>query len=137
MGKIKCSPQPPAIPFGRFGTMSSRCPVILFCGALSGDGVARNTVHLANALTRRNVPVEIVCLKGGALAAELKGPTVTCLGRPPGPRALALAAAVPALRRRLRETEASVAVSMGNHAHLPLWAALRGLPDLPRIYRIS
>jgi glycosyltransferase involved in cell wall biosynthesis len=26
---------------------------------------------------------------------------------------------------------------MGNHAHLALWAALRDLPDLPRIYRIS
>jgi glycosyltransferase involved in cell wall biosynthesis len=137
MDKIKCWPKATAMPFGRIGAMSNRGPVVLFCGALAGDGVARNTVHLANALTRRNVPVEIICLKGGALAAELKGPEVTCLGRPPGPRALALAAAVPALRRRLRKTGASVAVSMGNHAHLALWAALRGLPDLPRIYRIS
>lgn len=117
--------------------MSSLRPVVLFCGALAGDGVARNTVHLANALFRRGVPVEIVCLKGGALAAELAGPTVTCLGGGRAPRALALTAAIPALRRRLRETGASVAVSMGNHAHLALWAALRGLPDLPRIYRIS
>lgn len=117
--------------------MSSLRPVVLFCGALAGDGVARNTVHLANALFRRGVPVEIVCLKGGALAADVVGPTVTCLGASGAPRALALAAAIPALRRRLRAANASVVVSMGNHAHLALWAALRGLPDLPRIYRIS
>lgn len=112
-------------------------PVVLFCGALAGDGVARNTVHLANALSRRGVPVEVVCLRGGALAADLRGATVTCLGDLKLPRPLALAAAIPALRRRLQVTEASVAVSMGNHAHLALWAALRGLADLPRIYRIS
>lgn len=117
--------------------MSGPGPVILFCGALAGDGVARNTVHLGNALARSGVAVEIVCLRGGALAAELKGPAVTCLGGAQGPRSLALAAAIPALRRRLKDAGASVVVSMGNHAHLPLWAALRGLPDVPRIYRIS
>ncbi|WP_430418915.1 glycosyltransferase [Phenylobacterium sp.] len=112
-------------------------PVVLFCGALAGDGVARNTVHLANALSRRGVPVEVVCLRGGALAADLRGPDITCLGSLDMPRPLALAAAIPALRRRLRTIDASLAVSMGNHAHLALWAALRGLPDVPRIYRIS
>lgn len=112
-------------------------PVVLFCGALAGDGVARNTVHLANALSRRGVPVEVVCLRGGGLAADLRGPDITCLGSLGMPRPLALAAAIPALRRRLRTIDASVAVSMGNHAHLALWAALRGLPDVPRIYRIS
>lgn len=118
--------------------MPSPGPVVLFCGALAGDGVARNTVHLANALARRGVGVEVVCLRGGALAADLRGAAVTCLGAPAGaPRPLALAAAVPGLRRRLRAVGASVVVSMGNHAHLALWAALRGLPDVPRIYRIS
>jgi len=112
-------------------------PVVLFSGGLAGDGVARNTVHLANALARRGVPVEVVCLKGGALAADLRGPSVTCLGRGLGPRGLALAAAVPALRRRLEVLAPSVVVSMGNHAHLAVWAALRGLHDTPRIYRIS
>jgi glycosyltransferase involved in cell wall biosynthesis len=37
----------------------------------------------------------------------------------------------------LQAIDASLVVSMGNHAHLAVWAALRGLPDLPRIYRIS
>lgn len=110
---------------------------MLFSGGLAGDGVARNTVHLANALARRGAPVEVVCLKGGALAADLRGPAVTCLGRGVGPRALALAAAAPSLRRRLKTLDPSVVVSMGNHAHLAVWAALRGLPDTPRIYRIS
>ena len=117
--------------------MPSPRPVVLFSGGLAGDGVARNTVHLANALARRGAPVEVVCLKGGALAADLRGPAVTCLGRGIGPRGLALAAAVPALRRRLKALDPSVVVSMGNHAHLAVWAALRGLRDTPRIYRIS
>jgi glycosyltransferase involved in cell wall biosynthesis len=117
--------------------MSSPGPVVLFCGALARDGVARNTVHAANALARRGVPVEVVCLEAGPLAADLEGPALTRLGRAPGPRALALAAALPALRRRLVESRAGVVVSMGNHAHLAIWAALRGLPRLPRVYRIS
>lgn len=117
--------------------MPSPGPVVLFAGGLAGDGVARNTVHLANALARRNEAVEVVCLEGGALAPDLRGPTVTCLGRGAGPRALALAVAVPALHGRLKMLQPSVVVSMGNHAHLTVWAALRGLPDVPRIYRVS
>uniref|UniRef100_UPI000ACCAFD6 glycosyltransferase n=1 Tax=Phenylobacterium sp. CCH9-H3 TaxID=1768774 RepID=UPI000ACCAFD6 len=54
-----------------------------------------------------------------------------------GPRGLALARAVPALASHLNTVRPSVVVSMGNHAHLAAWAALRGLPDTPRIYRIS
>lgn len=112
-------------------------PVVLFAGGLAGDGVARNTVHLANALVRRGAAVEVVCLEPGPLAAELRGVPVTTLGRAPGPRSLALARAVPALHRRLASLAPSVVVSMGNHAHLPVWAALRGLTDTPRLYRIS
>lgn len=117
--------------------MPSSRPVVLFCGGLAGDGVARNTVHLANALARRGAAVNVTCLDGGALATELRGPTITCLGRGGGPRGLALARAVPALARHLGALRPSVVVSMGNHAHLAAWAALRGLPDTPRIYRIS
>uniref|UniRef100_UPI00083AA1E5 glycosyltransferase n=1 Tax=Phenylobacterium sp. CCH12-B4 TaxID=1768784 RepID=UPI00083AA1E5 len=47
------------------------------------------------------------------------------------------ARAVPALASHLNTVRPSVVVSMGNHAHLAAWAALRGLPDTPRIYRIS
>ncbi|MDZ4370453.1 MAG: glycosyltransferase [Phenylobacterium sp.] len=117
--------------------MSNSRPVALFCGGLAGDGVARNTVHLANALARRGVPVEVITLEGGALAADLRGPVLSCLGRGRGPRGLALALAAPALRSRIQQLDPAVVVSMGNHAHLPVWAALRGLSDTPRIYRIS
>lgn len=117
--------------------MPSPRPVVLFCGGLAGDGVARNTVHLANALARRGAAVNVTCLDGGALAAELRGPTTTCLGRARGPRGLALARVVPALAGHLAALRPSVVVSMGNHAHLAAWAALRRLPDTPRIYRIS
>ncbi|WP_293378986.1 glycosyltransferase [Phenylobacterium sp. SCN 70-31] len=117
--------------------MSGNRPVVLFCGGLAADGVARNTVHLANALARRGVAVEVICLEGGALARELRGPSLTCLGRGRGPRGLSLAVAVAALRARIVTLDPAVAVSMGNHAHLPLWAALRARPDIPRIYRIS
>lgn len=117
--------------------MTSPAPVVLFCGALARDGVARNTVRVANALARRGVAVEVVCLEAGPLAEELEGPALVRLGRPRGPRPLALAAAAPALRRRLAEGPVGVVVSMGNHAHLAVWAALRGLPRIPRLYRIS
>jgi glycosyltransferase involved in cell wall biosynthesis len=117
--------------------MANPRPVVLFTGGLAGDGVARNTVHLANALAQRGMTPEIVCLNGGALSAELRGPAVTCLGRGFRPRSLALTAAVPALHARLQALSPSVVVSMGNHAHLAVWAALRGLPDVPRIYRVS
>jgi glycosyltransferase involved in cell wall biosynthesis len=117
--------------------MSSPRPIVLFCGGLAGDGVARNTVHLANGLARRGAPVQVICLNGGALVGDLQGPKVTCLGSVAGPRGVALAGAVPNLRRRLVSLAPSVVMSMGNHAHLAVWAALLGLPDTPRIYRIS
>lgn len=112
-------------------------PVALFCSGLAGDGVARNTIHLARALARRATPVEVICLRGGALAADLGSIPVTYLGWGRAPRQLALAAAAPALRRRLRTLDPSLVVSMGNHAHLTVWSALRGRPDIPRIYRVS
>lgn len=112
-------------------------PVILFCGGLAGDGVARNTVNLANALARRGVAVEVVCLEGGSLAADLRGPRLTLLGRPFRGRGLSLAIAVPTLRRHLAARSPGAVVSMGNHAHLAVWLALRGTPQTPRIYRIS
>lgn len=117
--------------------MSGGKTVILFCAALAGDGVARNTVRLASALAARGLAVEVVTLRGGMLAGELRGAALTCLGAPRLPRGVALAAAIPHLRRRLAETRPDLVVSMGNHGHLALWAALRGLDDLPRVYRIS
>lgn len=116
--------------------MSAADRIVLFTAALARDGVARNTVNLANELGRRGCRVEVVCLTGGPLAAELDGPSLVCLGKPPGPRPLALALAVPALRTHLARAGATI-VSMGNHAHLAVWAALRGLRGLPRVYRIS
>ncbi|MDZ4373675.1 MAG: glycosyltransferase [Phenylobacterium sp.] len=137
MAKIKCWLQS-AVGRGRtLRPMPSPRPIVLFCGGLAGDGVARNTVHLANGLARRGAPVQVICLSGGALVDDLQGPKLTCLGRVDGPRGVALAAAVPNLRRRLVSMAPSVVMSMGNHAHLAVWAALRGLPDTPRIYRIS
>ncbi|MBL8771283.1 MAG: glycosyltransferase [Phenylobacterium sp.] len=117
--------------------MSSTGPIVLFLGRLAGDGVARNAVHLANALVQRGLAVQVVCLQPGPLAEDLRGAGLTCLGWARGPRGLALAAATGALRRELQALRPSVVVSMGNHGHLAVWAALRGLPDVPRIYRIS
>jgi Glycosyltransferase len=117
--------------------MSNVRPVVLFCAALTRDGVARNTVNLANALAGGGTPVEVVCLTDGPLAEQLDGPVLIHLGRTKGPRALALALAVPRLARHLAHTQPRAVVSMGNHAHLAVWAALRGLPELPRLYRIS
>jgi glycosyltransferase involved in cell wall biosynthesis len=112
-------------------------PVVLFVGDLSATGVARNTIHLARALTRRGIAVEVVCLEGGVLEPQLRGAHMTRLGRGAGGRATALAARTAALRRRLVEIGPACVLSMGNHAHLCLWAATRGLDHIPRAYRIS
>lgn len=117
--------------------MSAPGPFVLFSAALARDGVARNTVNLAQALARGGAVVQVACLEAGPLAAELQGIEVVRLGRTPGPRALALALAVPALAQHLARTRPAAVVSMGNHAHLAVWAALRGLPQVPRLYRIS
>lgn len=112
-------------------------PIILFCAALDADGVARNTVRLARHLAARGSAVEVVTLRGGILAGELQGVRHTELGDHGLPRAAALAAAVPALSGMLRRRDPALAISMGNHAHLALWSALRPFDDIPRIYRIS
>ncbi|MGA0608122.1 glycosyltransferase [Phenylobacterium sp. VNQ135] len=117
--------------------MSPPAPFILVSAALARDGVARNTINLAKALARRGAPVQVVSLESGPLAAELDGLPHIRLGRAPGPRPLALALAAPALAQHLARTRPAAVVSMGNHAHLAVWAALRGLPHLPRVYRIS
>jgi len=112
-------------------------PVLLFSADLAGTGVARNTVNLANALARRRVETEVVALAGGALAGDLQGVRLTLLGRPRAPRALALTAGTPELRRRIAALRPSTVVSMGNHAHLAVWAAMRGLTGPALVYRIS
>ncbi len=111
-------------------------PVVLFSSDLSGNGVSRNTVRLANALAQRQVDTHVICLADGALADELRGPRLTLLGRRSANRVLALTGALTALRRELTALSPSVLVSMGNHAHLAVWAATRGLA-FPRLYRIS
>lgn len=117
--------------------MPRRGPVVLFTAALARDGVARNTVNLARALLARGAQVQVVSLDGGPLADELVQADIVRLGRAPGPRPLALALAVPGLAQHLVRTRPQAVVSMGNHAHLAVWAALRGLPQVPRLYRIS
>jgi len=117
--------------------MPAQGPVVLFSADLAATGVARNTVNLANALARRRIATEVIALSGGALADGLQGARLTLLGRPRAPRAVALAASTPALHRRIAAAEPSTVVSMGNHAHLAVWAALRGLAGPARVYRIS
>jgi glycosyltransferase involved in cell wall biosynthesis len=112
-------------------------PVALFVGDLSATGVARNTVHLAGALERRGIATEVICLEGGVMEPLIRGERITRLGRGSGPRTAALASRTAALRRRLIALEPACVLSMGNHAHLPLWAATRGLAHVPRAYRIS
>ncbi|CAN7259505.1 glycosyltransferase [Phenylobacterium sp. LjRoot219] len=118
--------------------MAASRPVLLFCGDLGGTGVARNTVLAANALHARGVVVEVIAARSGFLADELAGPRLTVLDPPfPRPRPLALASATLQLRQEIVARVPRLVVSMGNHAHLCLWAALRGLPEFKRAYRIS
>lgn len=118
--------------------MARSRPVVLFCGDLGGTGVARNTVLAANALHARGVRVEVIAARRGVLADELAGPALTVVTPAVRkPRSLALASVVPQLRREIRARAPRLAVSMGNHAHLCLWAAVRGMPELRRAYRIS
>lgn len=121
---------------------AARGRIALFLFDLTLTGVARNGVRLANALSARGHAVELIVCRDDGRAAHLFAPgvTVTAIGARGHARLsrpAALIAALPALRRRLRQSSPAAFVSLGNHGHGAAMVAALGLPDLRRIYRIS
>lgn len=121
---------------------AARGRIALFLFDLTLTGVVRNGVRLANALSARGHPVELIVCRDDGRAAHIFAPNVTVTaigarGQARLSRPAALIAALPALRRRLRQSNPAAFVSLGNHGHIAAMAASFGLPGLRRIYRIS
>ncbi|AHE53837.1 glycosyltransferase [Sphingomonas sanxanigenens] len=115
--------------------------VALFMFDFALTGVVVNAVRIANALVVRGHDVTmLVCRDTGEGRRALDPRVHVTLVAGPLPRAkrgVALAAAVPDLRRALQALRPSVLLSVGNHGHLAALIAAQGLTDMRRALRIS
>jgi glycosyltransferase involved in cell wall biosynthesis len=106
-------------------------------------GVVINAVRLANALAARGRQVSLLVCRIDGRNCHAIDPAVNVLSVPRSalrirmPRALALLASIPALRRRLRELEPDLLLSAGNHGHVAALLAATGIPRLRLALRIS
>ncbi len=103
--------------------------VMLFTSSLGTGGAQRVMVRLASGLAEQGVAVELVVARGGPFAAELS-PRVSLveLGVP------RIAAALPALVRRLRHSRPQVLVSALDYVNAVAWAAARlADPSMPLV----
>jgi glycosyltransferase involved in cell wall biosynthesis len=104
-------------------------------------GVVANAVRLANALAAAGHETYLlVCSEGGRAHHEIDPRVMVAVAPPPRlriSRGLALAAAIPGIRKRLRMLRPDVLLSAGNHGHLAMLAASWGLPAMQRVVRIS
>lgn len=116
--------------------VGARAAIILYVHELAHTGVVRNTLAVADALSKDGYGVQIVtALPGGQVPSGIEH--VVLLGGPTRRRRLEQVAVIPALRRYLRRNRPAVAVSMGNHSHAVMWGAAIGLRNIRRVYRIS
>lgn len=119
----------------------SKQKLAIFVHDFSATGVVRNAIAVARHMTASGWAVTLItCRSEGALAAEADG--LACRTLKSGPRkglsrTLDLLTAILPLRRALSLLRPAIILSAGNHAHLPVWLATRGMTDVQRIYRIS
>jgi glycosyltransferase involved in cell wall biosynthesis len=113
----------------------------IFMFDFARTGVVANAVRLANALAGEGHETYLLVCDGGGRASHEIDPRVTIVvERPPRfrrSRGLALAAAIPGIRRQLLLIRPDVLLSAGNHGHLATLAASWGLPAMQRVVRIS
>lgn len=115
--------------------------IALFLFDLSLTGVARNGVRLANALAEVGHIVNMLVCRADAghlhrLNRKVAVVEVGSHAQRKLSRTLAMALAIPALRRRIASLSPDVLVSLGNHGHLAAFAASLGLRT-NRVYRVS
>ncbi|MGF7147805.1 glycosyltransferase involved in cell wall biosynthesis [Sphingomonas zeicaulis] len=115
--------------------------IALFMFDFGLTGVVINAVRIANALVTRGNDVTMLVCRNVGEGRHALDPRVH-IALVPGPllrakRGVALAAAVPDLRRALKALQPSVLLSVGNHGHLAALIASQGLPGTRRVLRIS
>lgn len=113
----------------------------IFFYDFAATGVVRNAIALARHMSEAGWDVTLVTVRGeGVMKADATGLQTVVL-RPDMarkvPRWRDLLQAIPRLRRTLRKLDPDVALSAGNHAHLPFWLANRTLTRSAKVYRIS
>lgn len=110
--------------------------IALYVHALAATGVVRNVRLLAAHLKAKGHDVALLtALPGGACPPGI-------LHRPllrdtSGSRALQKLRTIGRLRQALQDLKPAILISAGNHDHLVVWTACRGLSLPRRIYRIS
>ena len=114
---------------------------VIFMHDFALTGVVANAVRLANALAARGHETYLlVCSEAGRERHEIDPRAIVLVEPSPlrsASRGLALATAIPGLRRRLRVLRPDVLLSAGNHGHLAALAASWGLPAMQRVVRVS
>lgn len=115
--------------------------IALFVHNLAATGVVRNAIAIASEAMRNGYNVDLVVWSAeGTLACsldpEIRLITLDKSGVASGRGTELLRALLP-LRRYLKRERPALLLSAGNHGHLLVWAALRGLASIRRIYRIS
>ena len=114
---------------------------VIFMHDFALTGVVANAVRLANALAEQGHETYLLaCSEAGRPHHEIDPRVMVVIEPPPlrsASRGLALATAIPGLRRRLRVLRPDVLLSAGNHGHLAALAASWGLPAMQRVVRVS
>ena len=114
-------------------SLASTTRIVVFVADLSPTGVTRNAYLLAEALGVDH-EVELIACGGGAMTGTMSATILV-----DSPRFLRIDAARAAwrLRRRLIRRAPALVISVGIRGHAVLVAALSGLREPRRIYRIS
>ena len=111
-------------------------PAILYVHDLRGSGVVTNAIALARRLGAERETLLVAGYdKGLNRAIDVAPARLVVLGKSEEPKRPRLAAARK-LRRLVRESKASLVMSMGNFGHMTVFSATRGL-GVNTVYRIS
>jgi glycosyltransferase involved in cell wall biosynthesis len=110
--------------------------IAIYVQDMRASGVVRTMIAMARAFQARDETILVAGTASGIFGAADVAPAgfVAAAERPRGP--LPRLAAVPRLRRTLRELRPDAILSGGNFGHFTLWAATRGL-GLPIVYVFS
>ncbi len=118
-----------------------RPPIAIFVHNLAATGVVRNAIAIATEAVQNGHAVDLVVWRAEGTLADSLDPAIRLVtldrsGIASG-RGSELVRALLPLRRYLRTEKPALILSAGNHGHLLVWAALRGMSSIQRIYRIS
>lgn len=115
--------------------------IAIFVHNLAATGVVRNAIAIATEAVQHGYSVDLVVWRAegtlaGTLNPDIRLVTLDTSGIASGRETELIRAAKP-LRRHLKAERPALILSAGNHGHLLVWASLRGLDFVRRVYRIS